>query len=158
GAGGAGQGCGGGGSEPEEPRGYGQEYTARARVPGRAGGAVVPGPWRAAAGGRGAFRGATFFFSSRRRHTRLQGDWSSDVCSSDLVGLLVLLGEPHAHVLFEQRGEPDRWLARELGGDTGVEQPARPEAVVAVQDPQVVRSEERRVGKEGGWRGEGEGE
>src|SRR5256885_13290168 len=28
-----------------------------------------------------------FFFSSRRRHTRLQGDWSSDVCSSDL-GLL----------------------------------------------------------------------
>src|SRR5256885_11480155 len=27
---------------------------------------------------------AYFFFSSRRRHTRLQGDWSSDVCSSDL--------------------------------------------------------------------------
>src|SRR5256885_17268010 len=25
------------------------------------------------------------FFASRRRHTRLQGDWSSDVCSSDLV-------------------------------------------------------------------------
>src|ERR1022692_5246661 len=25
-----------------------------------------------------------FFFSSRRRHTRLQGDWSSDVCSCDL--------------------------------------------------------------------------
>src|SRR5205807_7886627 len=24
-------------------------------------------------------------FSSRRRHTRLQGDWSSDVCSSDLI-------------------------------------------------------------------------
>src|SRR5256885_3209528 len=32
-----------------------------------------------------------FFFSSRRRHTRLQGDWSSDVCSSDLP---VRLGEP----------------------------------------------------------------
>src|SRR5256885_11406190 len=30
----------------------------------------------------------TLFFSSRRRHTRLQGDWSSDVCSSDLVGLV----------------------------------------------------------------------
>src|SRR3989454_2651504 len=29
-----------------------------------------------------------FFFSSRRRHTILQGDWSSDVCSSDL--------DPHA--------------------------------------------------------------
>src|SRR5437764_1155712 len=26
----------------------------------------------------------TFFFSSRRRHTRYIGDWSSDVCSSDL--------------------------------------------------------------------------
>src|SRR5256885_4612163 len=30
-------------------------------------------------------RFAFFFFSSRRRHTRLQGDWSSDVCSSDLT-------------------------------------------------------------------------
>src|SRR4051794_16111251 len=27
-----------------------------------------------------------FFFSSRRRHTRWTGDWSSDVCSSDLRG------------------------------------------------------------------------
>src|SRR5437762_9209123 len=26
-----------------------------------------------------------FFFSSRRRHTRYIGDWSSDVCSSDLT-------------------------------------------------------------------------
>src|SRR2546426_4255693 len=33
-----------------------------------------------------------FFFSSRRRHTRLQGDWSSDVCSSDLGRARVLLG------------------------------------------------------------------
>src|SRR5690348_17673999 len=34
-----------------------------------------------------------FFFSSRRRHTRWTGDWSSDVCSSDLnvVGPLGLL-------------------------------------------------------------------
>src|SRR6266566_6773035 len=31
-----------------------------------------------------ALQGVRFFFSSRRRHTRLQGDWSSDVCSSDL--------------------------------------------------------------------------
>src|SRR2546426_4379578 len=31
-----------------------------------------------------------FFFSSRRRHTRLQGDWSSDVCSSDLLRRLHL--------------------------------------------------------------------
>src|SRR6266487_561330 len=28
----------------------------------------------------------SFFFSSRRRHTRWTGDWSSDVCSSDLAG------------------------------------------------------------------------
>src|ERR1039457_6327200 len=33
-----------------------------------------------------------FFFSSRRRHTRLQGEWSSDVCSSDLI---VLPHKPH---------------------------------------------------------------
>src|SRR5260370_6409774 len=26
-----------------------------------------------------------FFFSSRRRHTRFKCDWSSDVCSSDLI-------------------------------------------------------------------------
>src|SRR5437763_10496285 len=30
------------------------------------------------------FRFFFFFFSSRRRHTRYIGDWSSDVCSSDL--------------------------------------------------------------------------
>src|SRR2546430_5260487 len=29
-----------------------------------------------------------FFFSSRRRHTRFDCDWSSDVCSSDLVLML----------------------------------------------------------------------
>src|SRR5205807_4794661 len=28
-------------------------------------------------------------FSSRRRHTRLQGDWSSDVCSSDLEMVVI---------------------------------------------------------------------
>src|SRR6266436_6232582 len=31
--------------------------------------------------------GCFFFFSSRRRHTRCSRDWSSDVCSSDLVSL-----------------------------------------------------------------------
>src|SRR5262249_58697713 len=31
------------------------------------------------------------FFSSRRRHTRLVSDWSSDVCSSDL-GVLAVVG------------------------------------------------------------------
>src|SRR2546427_6125648 len=32
----------------------------------------------------------TFFFSSRRRHTRFDCDWSSDVCFSDLVCRLLL--------------------------------------------------------------------
>src|SRR6266446_10471863 len=40
-----------------------------------------------------------FFFSSRRRHTRLQGDWSSDVCSSDLAVHAL------AHTLFALRRE-----------------------------------------------------
>src|SRR5574340_1323667 len=37
-----------------------------------------------------------FFFSSRRRHTRSFGDWSSDVCSSDL-------GETGIHLEWKQR-------------------------------------------------------
>src|SRR5574341_261843 len=35
-------------------------------------------------------QGFYLFFSSRRRHTRLFGDWSSDVCSSDLVITITL--------------------------------------------------------------------
>src|SRR5207245_4774635 len=35
----------------------------------------------------------SFFFSSRRRHTRCYRDWSSDVCSSDLKRI----GEPSQH-------------------------------------------------------------
>src|SRR5205809_5705122 len=34
-----------------------------------------------------------FFFSSRRRHTRCSRDWSSDVCSSDLLDQLLGRGE-----------------------------------------------------------------
>src|SRR5256886_3009544 len=33
-----------------------------------------------------------FFFSSRRRHTRFDCDWSSDVCSSDLLNDMTLFG------------------------------------------------------------------
>src|SRR5437879_9895768 len=49
----------------------------------------------------------SFFFSSRRRHTRYIGDWSSDVCSSDLCGRIRVgtrrrarnhrVGVPRAH-------------------------------------------------------------
>src|SRR5215467_2234012 len=38
-----------------------------------------------------------FFFSSRRRHTRLQGDWSSDVCSSNIK-------VPGAETVWQQQG------------------------------------------------------
>src|SRR5574337_208069 len=41
-----------------------------------------------------------FFFSSRRLHTRLSGDWSSDVCSSDLVLVLRLFGAEPLHYLL----------------------------------------------------------
>src|SRR5688500_8125044 len=48
-----------------------------------------------------------FFFSSRRRHTRLQGDWSSDVCSSDLVGYVTIGGfDTHSN----QRNQHQRLL------------------------------------------------
>src|SRR6266581_7466558 len=43
-----------------------------------------------------------FFFSSRRRHTRWTGDWSSDVCSSDLddiEDLRLAVDEACAHLL-----------------------------------------------------------
>src|SRR5437867_7103160 len=44
-----------------------------------------------------------FFFSSRRRHTRSYGDWSSDVCSSDLlVGCAVEPGLDDAVMLQDQ--------------------------------------------------------
>src|SRR6266446_935478 len=53
-----------------------------------------------------------FFFSSRRRHTRLQGDWSSDVCSSDLVELDLEPPRQPAHGGLECRGS--QWRDRQL--------------------------------------------
>src|SRR2546429_2019818 len=45
---------------------------------------------------------AVFFFTRRRRHTRCSGDWSSDVCSSDLnAGAeLVIVGHDHDYERF----------------------------------------------------------
>src|SRR5688572_4297559 len=43
-----------------------------------------------------------FFFSSRRRHTRFDCDWSSDVCSSDLGRELALHGHRHPGVRATQ--------------------------------------------------------
>src|SRR5574337_1483155 len=63
-----------------------------------------------------------FFFSSRIRHTRLSGDWSSDVCSSDLV----LDGHENAFQLpafqdglFEIQDEGSQLLALAVGARPG---------------------------------------
>src|SRR2546427_6522502 len=72
-----------------------------------------------------------FFFSSRRRHTRFDCDWSSDVCSSDLKGELERIGyvgsqEPGDHPIgayFESHIEQGPVLednARTIGVVTGV--------------------------------------
>src|SRR5215467_16402008 len=57
-----------------------------------------------------------FFFSSRRLHTRLQGDWSSDVCSSDLTRRVG--GRLHHRATLGHGG-------KELGGACHVESLAR---------------------------------
>src|SRR3989454_2105770 len=90
-----------------------------------------------------------FFFSSRRRHTRLQGDRSSDVCSSDLhvdARPLERLGAL-AHLHGEERldlPDPPREAHRAL--------PALSRARTichSMPGPwRSTRSEERRVGKE----------
>src|SRR5690606_40062250 len=41
----------------------------------------------------------SFFFSSRRRHTRFSRDWSSDVCSSDLLLMSITRGH-HGKTVF----------------------------------------------------------
>src|SRR5256885_3626483 len=87
-----------------------------------------------------------FFFSSRRRHTRLQGDWSSDVCSSDLEATLT----PTLKGPF-----PDQPLtiADTLSGvpATTILQVFPSPSLTNLDGRMVVftnRSEERRVGKE----------
>ena len=60
--------------------------------------------------------GCVFFFSSRRRHTRLRRDWSSDVCSSDLDIDAVVFGEPLLIADKDQlrsKSVDDVWLAGE---------------------------------------------
>src|SRR6266568_4272772 len=48
-----------------------------------------------------------FYFSSRRRHTRWNCDWSSDVCSSDLgEGRLPLVAFPAAQLPHEHDAAP----------------------------------------------------
>src|SRR5690606_41177736 len=44
---------------------------------------------------RGELVCVLFFFSSRRRHTRFSRDWSSDVCSSDLLRIRIMSYHTH---------------------------------------------------------------
>src|SRR5690606_40576767 len=81
-----------------------------------------------------------FFFSSRRRHTRFSRDWSSDVCSSDLGKNLPFLADPVRTVyglLLGCRIPPGVYYIHIVGGGQ-----------VETHAPRL-RSEERRVGKEG---------
>src|SRR5579863_5200913 len=59
-----------------------------------------------------------FFFSSRRRHTRWTGDWSSDVCSSDLDTGSKYAKQRSVVQMFEaQAGEgPDRLAVASASG------------------------------------------
>src|SRR5437764_13632099 len=78
----------------------------------------------------------TFFFSSRRRHTRYIGDWSSDVCSSDLDrgARLGPLGDNETHV-----------TTLETKGAAHYNRSSHEPWIRIVRTD---RSEERRVGKE----------
>src|SRR5256885_10215446 len=85
-----------------------------------------------------------FFFSSRRRHTRLQGDWSSDVCSSDLheafKSLLRLVDTGRCWVKLSAPYETSKT------GPPKYEDVGRLAKALVKRAPE--RSEERRVGKE----------
>src|SRR5256885_6858517 len=88
---------------------------------------------------------AFFFFSSRRRHTRLQGDWSSDVCSSDLI-----MANTHSltgDYLARRKRIPLPEKRREGNGRSLIIKGAREHNLKNVT-VEIPRSEERRVGKE----------
>src|SRR5262249_56190190 len=86
-----------------------------------------------------------FFFASRRRHTRLVSDWSSDVCSSDLLR--------YGGASMNGKGEVVVGVALMLMGENSRTVTERVKAKLVALQP---RSEERRVGKEGRARWGGE--
>src|SRR4051794_41684507 len=101
-----------------------------------------------------------FFFSSRRRHTRWTGDWSSDVCSSDLrVGGDRRGGREAAErVVIREPGLPGdrRRVAADGTGGVAVDgelAPGGTQRVVGEQPSEQggsdARSGEGRVGEEG---------
>src|SRR2546421_3317076 len=84
-----------------------------------------------------------FFFSSRRRHTRSDRDWSSDVCSSDLGGNPVTVrGTSVEQPPTQVNG--GGWNTSMRVGVVTTGAPLANGDSVSVQ----FRSEERRVGKE----------
>src|SRR2546429_832540 len=99
-------------------------------------------------------------FSSRRRRTRCSRDWSSDVCSSDLVlvpeGVELLPRPPRAGAATET-GREHAWQTERLPTRVHLAwQPHRPEVTVAAVADVTLRehrSGERRGGEEGRSRG-----
>src|SRR5206468_8017756 len=93
-----------------------------------------------------------FFFSSRRRHTRSDRDWSSDVCSSDLMRMMkdcIALAERAGFLAPQAIARADLGSVHGSLGDVerGHELVRIALDVATKQIP--MRSEERRVGKEG---------
>src|SRR3712207_8538956 len=85
-----------------------------------------------------------FFFSSRRRHTRYWRDWSSDVCSSDLLAAQLTVNQIRLRALATELGE--RGLVDPVAVAARVRRIAKSETGVYLREN--LRSEERRVGKE----------
>src|SRR5256885_5400934 len=80
--------------------------------------------------------GVGFFFSSRRRHTRLQGDWSSDVCSSDRgVYNSGILADPKTGAKYNYRDAPDALVDRARRIAAVCERHGVPLRAAAVQFP-----------------------
>src|SRR5688500_20114088 len=87
------------------------------------------------------------FFSSRRRHTRLQGDWSSDVCSSDLIALERKGIHPLGRYIFNS-GYVEGWALYSEGLADEMKLFSGELDRLGMFGSQNWRSEERRVGKE----------
>src|SRR5690606_39472413 len=129
----------------------------------RRSGLGITHPWRtllgvfASAAGHKGHEDA-FFFSSRRRHTRLQGDWSSDVCSSDLLDYLKEEAWKGTSRIVVGGGFSDSKAGLMAMARTQLllrAEGMKVELVPITHHPDeagLLRSEERRVGKEGGAR------
>src|SRR5439155_18645307 len=89
-----------------------------------------------------------FFFSSRRRHTRWPRDWSSDVCSSDLLRIIVQPQQIQSWIA-ERNGTPARRRGSETDLCIAFDKPSADYEPISFDELiEAMRSEERRVGKE----------